>query len=140
MRRGSGMSPDWVKSPTGGYVEKVADVVQQIRDESTSPHPDNLAQLLDDIEAHVCRFIGFASRHHSAAVALWVAHCYVVVAAWIAAYLRIKSAAEESGKTTLLEILHQLLRSHGINAVSVSPSVVYRFREKVGPVALLLDE
>ena len=40
----------------------------------------------------------------------------------------------------MLEVLHQLLRTRGINAVSVSPSVVYRLREKVGPVALLLDE
>ena len=99
-----------------------------------------LAGLLDDIRSHVTRFIGFGSSHASVAVALWVAHCYVVESAAIAAYLRIRSAAEESGKSTLLEVLHQLLRSHGINAVSVSPSVVYRLREKVGPVALLLDE
>ena len=84
--------------------------------------------------------IGFGSEHASVAVALWVTHCYVVESAAIAAYLRIRSAAEESGKSTLLEVLHQLLRSHGINAVSVSPSVVNRLREKVGPVALLLDE
>jgi Protein of unknown function (DUF3631) len=69
-----------------------------------------------------------------------VAHCYVVEAAPMAAYLRVRSAAEESGKSTLLEVLHQLLRTRGINAVSVSPSVVFRLREKVGPVALLLDE
>jgi len=101
---------------------------------------ETLAQLLDDIRSHITRFIGFASGHASVAVALWVAHCYVVSASAIAAYIRIRSAAEESGKSTLLEVLHQLLRAHGINAVSVSPSVVYRLREKVGPVALLLDE
>jgi hypothetical protein len=101
---------------------------------------ETLAGLLDDIRSHLNRFIGFGSDHASIAVALWVAHCYVVAAAAIAAYLRIRSAAEESGKSTLLEVLHQLLRTLGINAVSVSPSVVYRLREKVGPVALLLDE
>ena len=52
----------------------------------------------------------------------------------------IKSAAEESGKTTLLEVLEQILGRHGINAISISPSVVFRLRDKVGPVALLLDE
>ncbi|HYZ13757.1 MAG TPA: DUF3631 domain-containing protein [Actinomycetota bacterium] len=101
---------------------------------------ETLAGLLDDIRSHVNRFIGFTSDHAPIAIALWVAHCYVVSAAAIAAYLRIRSAAEESGKSTLLEVLHQLLRTRGINAVSVSPSVVYRLREKVGPVALLLDE
>ena len=113
---------------------------EELAAEFTAPHRDRLPDLLSDIEAHVSRFIGLTSKHQSAAIALWVAHCYVVEAAAIAAYLRIKSAAEESGKTTLLEVLHQLLREHGINAVSVSPSVVYRFRDKVGPVALLLDE
>jgi hypothetical protein len=101
---------------------------------------ETLARLLDDIRSHINSFIGFGSDHASVAVTLWVAHCYVVEAAPMAAYLRVRSAAEESGKSTLLEVLHQLLRSHGINAVSVSPSVVYRLREKVGPVALLLDE
>jgi hypothetical protein len=101
---------------------------------------ETLAGLLDDIRSHINRFIGFGSDHASVAVTLWVAHCYVVAAAAIAAYLRVRSAAEESGKSTLLEVLHQLLRTLGINAVSVSPSVVYRLREKVGPVALLLDE
>jgi hypothetical protein len=101
---------------------------------------ETLARLLDDIRSHITMFIAFGSEHAPVAVALWVAHCYVVASAAIAAYLRIRSAAEESGKSTLLEVLHQLLRSHGINAVSVSPSVVYRLREKVGPVAVLLDE
>jgi hypothetical protein len=101
---------------------------------------DEVVTLLDDIHSHINRFIGFGSDHASVAVTLWVAHCYVVEAAPMAAYLRVRSAAEESGKSTLLEVLHQLVRAHGINAVSVSPSVVYRLREKVGPVALLLDE
>ena len=93
---------------------------------------ETLTRLLD-IRSHINRFIGFGSDHAPVAVALWVAHCYVVESAAMAAYLRVRSAAEESGKSTLLEVLHQLLRTHGINAVSVSPSVVYRLREKVGP-------
>jgi hypothetical protein len=102
--------------------------------------PRNLAPILDQVEDHVCRFIGFRSSHEPVAVALFTAHCYAVESAPMAAYLRVRSAAEESGKTTLLEVEAQLLRGHAINAVSVSPSVVYRLREKVGPVALLLDE
>jgi Protein of unknown function (DUF3631) len=101
---------------------------------------DSLADLLDDIVTHINRFIGFGSNHAAVAAALWVAHCYVIDSAPMAAYLRVRSAAEESGKSTLLEVLHQLLRSRGINTVSASPSVVFRLREKVGPIALLLDE
>ena len=119
--------------PDDSHLELVAEVTAGLPRQT-------LAGLLDDVRSHIERFIGFGSAHASLAVALWVAHCYVVESAAIAAYLRIRSAAEESGKSTLLEVLHQLLRSHGINAVSVSPSVVYRLREKVGPIALLLDE
>jgi hypothetical protein len=115
-------------------------VLQLVEDATAGLPRETLAGLLDDIRSHINRFIGFGSDHASVAVTLWVAHCYVVAAAAIAAYLRVRSAAEESGKSTLLEVLHQLLRTLGINAVSVSPSVVYRLREKVGPVALLLDE
>lgn len=104
------------------------------------PKDPDLAELLDQVERHVRRFIGFGSRHQSVAVTLFIAHAYAVEGAPMAAYLRIRSAAEESGKTTLLEVMAQLLRRHAINAVSVSPSVVFRLRDKVGPVALLLDE
>ena len=117
-----------------------AEVAQLVAEATAGLPRESLAGLLDDIRSHITKFIGFGSDHAVVAVTLWVAHCYVVESAAIAAYLRIRSAAEESGKSTLLEVLHQLLRSHGINAVSVSPSVVYRLREKVGPVALLLDE
>jgi hypothetical protein len=96
--------------------------------------------LLEATERFIKRFVVFNSRHQSVAIVLWVAHVYAIDAAHAAAYLRIKSAAEESGKTTLLEVLELLLGRHGINAVSISPSVVFRLRHKIGPVALLLDE
>jgi hypothetical protein len=92
------------------------------------------------VERFVRRFVSFQNEHQSTAVALWCAHVYAIVAAPAAAYLRITSAVEESGKTTLLEVLEELLGDRGINAVSVSPASVFREREKVGPVALLLDE
>ncbi|MCI0633892.1 MAG: DUF3631 domain-containing protein [Actinobacteria bacterium] len=99
-----------------------------------------LAELLEALERFVCRFVRFQNEHQSAAVALWVVHVYVIAAAIAAAYLRITSAAEESGKTTLIEVLEVLLGRQGINAVSVTPAAVFRIREKRGPVALLLDE
>jgi hypothetical protein len=101
---------------------------------------DSLAAILADIERHVRRFVAFGSRHQSVADALWLAHCYAIDSAPAAAYLRVKSAAEESGKSTLLEVNAQVLGERGVLAVSISPSVVFRLRDKVGPVALLLDE
>jgi hypothetical protein len=101
---------------------------------------DDLSALLDDVERFERRFISFGSSHQSATVALWVAHCYAIEAAFATLYLRIKSAAPESGKSTLLEVQKILLGDNALDAVSISPSAVFRTRDKIGPVALLLDE
>jgi hypothetical protein len=101
---------------------------------------NDLPALLGDIETHVNRYVSLGSRHRSVAVALWITHVFAIDAAPSAAYLRLKSAAEESGKTTTLEVIEQILGPRGINTVSISPSVVFRLRDKIGPVALLLDE
>jgi hypothetical protein len=91
-----------------------------------------LAELLDDVERFISRFVTFGSEHQSAAVMLWVAHVYTIAAAIAAAYLRVTSAVEESGKTTLLELLQALLGRRAINAVSVTPAAVFRTRDKLG--------
>jgi Protein of unknown function (DUF3631) len=115
--------------------------VLRIVEEATAGLPrETLAGLLDDVERFVCRFVAFQNVDQSGAVALWVAHCYAIDAAPAAAYLRVTSAVEESGKSTLLEVLRELLGRHGIGGESITPSAVFRTRDKIGPVALLLDE
>ena len=109
-------------------------------DAPTAPHGSVLAKTLDAVEAFVRRFVSFQTEHQSAAVALWIAHCYAVEAAPAAAYLRVTSAVEESGKSTLLEVLGESSGRHAIAGESISPSAVFRTRDKIGPVALLLDE
>jgi hypothetical protein len=105
-------------------------------------HPERrtLGEILTSVEAFVGRFVTFTNTHQSAAVALWLAHVHAIDAAPSAAYLRITSAAEEAGKTTLVECIEALLGSRALNAVSVTPAALFRTRDKVGPVALLLDE
>jgi hypothetical protein len=103
-------------------------------------HDAALAPLLEDVEALLTRFVSFSANVQAAAVTLWVAHVYAVAAAPAAAYLRITSAVEESGKTTLLELLELLLGDRCLNLISATPAFVFRMRDKVGPVALLLDE
>jgi hypothetical protein len=100
----------------------------------------DLGALLDDVEGFVRRFVVFGSEHQSAAAALWVAHVYAIASAHATPYLRIKSAVEESGKSTLVDVLASVLGPRCISAVSVSPSVVFRMRDRRGPFALLLDE
>jgi len=113
---------------------------QEVFEAVTADLRTSFADTLDSVEAFVRRFVSFQSEHQSAAVTLWVAHCYAIDAAPAAAYLRVTSGVEESGKTTLLEVLRELLGRRGIGGESISPSSVFRTRDKLGPVALMLDE
>jgi hypothetical protein len=134
---------DWFTN--GGSVEGFKELLSRTRrweeaDVQLDPRPPVLADLLTEAKDFIRRFVIFADEHQEVAVTLWVAHCYAIKAAFAAAYLRVKSAAEESGKTTLLEVLKLLLGDHAVNGFSLSPSSVFRLRDKVGAVALLFDE
>jgi len=111
--------------------------IRRLREEAAGL---SLAILLDDLEGFTRRFVSFQNEHQSAVVALWTAACYVIDAAPAAPYLRITSAVEESGKSTLIEVLRELLGPRGIGGESITPAAVFRTRDKVGSVALLLDE
>ncbi|MGZ5295463.1 MAG: DUF3631 domain-containing protein, partial [Actinomycetota bacterium] len=103
------------------------------------PRP-SLAGLLEDVGDFGDRFVSFANVHQRAAFQLFIAHVYAIDAAPAAAYMRVTSAAEESGKTTTLEVIGELLGDRALNAMFVSPAGVFRARDKLGPVTLLLDE
>jgi hypothetical protein len=85
----------------------------------TTPPTRALAELLSDVERFLHRFVSFQNKYQSIAATLWVAHVYAIEAAMAAAYLRITSAVEESGKTTLLEVLGELCGDRALNAVSI---------------------
>ena len=102
---------------------------------------NDLDTILTDVEAHVTRFVAFGSRHRSVAVALWVAHVYAIDAApfgCLPAYQVCGRGKREDDPVRGAGT--SKFGKHGINAISISPSVVFRLRDKVGPVALLLDE
>jgi len=102
--------------------------------------PVELAGVLDEVEAFTRRFVMFSSEDQSAAVALWVLHVYTFEAASTTPYLRISSAAPESGKSRLLEALLLLLGDdRAVKAASLTASTVFRARED-RPLAFLLDE
>ena len=96
------------------------------------------AELLDNVAAFIGRFQVLPSQEVSHLLALWVLHTHSFEAAWATPYLRITSAAPESGKTQLLEILATLVR-RGWHAVNPSVAVLYRKIDRQTPT-LLLDE
>jgi hypothetical protein len=108
--------------------------------EATAGLTPTLGELLDDVQAFLRRFVMFSTEAQATALTLWTAHVFAIDAAPSAAYVRITSAVEESGKTTTLEVLESLLGDRCLNLVSATPAFVFRQRDKAGPVALLLDE
>jgi Protein of unknown function (DUF3631) len=96
------------------------------------------AELLDAVGAFIERFQVLPSPEVRDLLGLWVLHTHTLEAAWATPYLRITSAAPESGKTQLLEILATLVR-RGWHAVNPSVAVLYRKIDREAPT-LLLDE
>jgi hypothetical protein len=118
-------------SAKGNGAGHLADVV------TTVPEVDG-AELLDEITAFIERFQVLPSREVADLLGLWILHTHSFEAAWATPYLRITSAAPESGKTQLLEILATLVR-RGWHAVNPSVAVLYRKIDRQMPT-LLLDE
>jgi putative DNA primase/helicase len=101
------------------------------------PEGVQLRAVLDDLVALLHRYIAFTDNE-ARAVALWITFTHAYEAAFIAPILGITSATKGCGKTTLLEMLHGLVRRPVIVSNLTGP-VLYRLIEKRVPT-LLIDE
>lgn len=101
---------------------------QRIKPKSTSAtRARKLAAALDDTRAALVRFVSFAGPEYPRLLALWVAHCHAIEAAYATPVVHVYSPAPESGKTTLLEVLRDLLpEGQGLLDVDMSPAALYR--------------
>ena len=97
-----------------------------------------LAPLLDSICAFVQRYIVFQMPGQAWAIALWVAHCWVVEAFDFTPYLHINSPEKQCAKTRVLDCL-ALLVVKAWRAILPSEPVLFRKVEEDRPT-LLLDE
>lgn len=96
-----------------------------------------LGGLLDVVELFVRRFCVIDDAQ-AAAVTLWAAHTHAIDAAMATPYLYASSAEPESGKTRLLEALHELVR-HPLMTMNVSDAALFRTLEELAPT-LFFDE
>ena len=97
-----------------------------------------LPAILEDVERVLTRYIVFRARAQVTAVTLWTAHAHVLQAADVTPYLAIGSAEKGSGKTRLLEVLHELT-PRPWHAVQPTEAVLFRRIHRDTPT-LLLDE
>jgi len=96
------------------------------------------ADLLDELESFLRRFVVFGNEQQASAVALWIASTWAVEAAEATPYLAITSAEKRSGKSRLLEVLELLVRSP-LMVSSTSEAALFRTVAS-GPTTLLFDE
>jgi Protein of unknown function (DUF3631) len=100
------------------------------------PAPE-ISELLDAIEVFIRRYVVLEERQ-ATATTLWVVHTWAVEAAYATPYLFATSAEPESGKTRLLEVLHELARSP-LFTMNISDAALYRAIEMRRPT-LFFDE
>jgi Protein of unknown function (DUF3631) len=96
-----------------------------------------LADLLDWIEVFVRRYV-VLEEAQATATTLWAVHAEAIEAAHATPYLWVTSAEPESGKTRLLEVLHELVREP-LSTMNISDAALFRAIDAKAPT-LFLDE
>jgi hypothetical protein len=97
----------------------------------------SLVELLNEVAAFLRRYVVMTAAQVDA-IALWVAHTWVIEAFEVTGYLAITSPMPRSGKTSLLRLLGLLVPRPWV-VIEPSDAVIYRKIEADRPT-LLLDE
>lgn len=102
------------------------------------PEPVDGDALLQDLRAHLKRYIILSVEKAEVALALWVLHTWVFECFDITPYLCINSPTRRCGKTVLMTMLYWLCCRAKKND-SMSKAAIYRSVERDKPT-LVLDE
>ena len=98
---------------------------------------DELADLLDALEVFIRRYV-VVDEAQATALVLWAVHTWAIAAAHATPYLYFTSAEPESGKTRLLEVLHELVRAP-LLTMNISDAALFRAIDARNPT-LFFDE
>lgn len=129
----------------GGTREDLLALIEAARpfDQTTSdsgPAPAmTLAEALDAVAGHLCRFVHFARPEHADAIALWAAHTHAPLERLEQSpILALTSAVKQSGKTKVLDVL-EFLVARPWRITRPSEAVLFRKIDRDQPT-VLLDE
>lgn len=100
---------------------------------------EDAADLLDQVNELLSRFVAFPSCHACYACCAWVLHTWVLDAFDSTPRLAALSPEKSSGKTRLLEVL-DLVVPNPKHTVNMSAAVLFRLVGGDEPVTLLMDE
>jgi hypothetical protein len=104
--------------------------------EAVTPRP--LSALLDTVEGFLRRYVVFPLQEQAPAIALWVAHTWVIEAFDFTPYLHVWSTDKRSGKSRLLDVLELLVKAPWRDG-GLTEAVLFR-RIKRDLPTLLADE
>ena len=107
--------------------------------EEVEPWPSTVdgAQLLDDLVSIIRRFV-VLPPHGAEAMALWIAHTYLLDAAEHTPRLVLSSPVLRCGKSTTFDMMAELVHRPQ-PAASVTPAAMFRLIEAYAP-CIMLDE
>jgi hypothetical protein len=97
------------------------------------------AQVLDEVEGFLQRFIAHPSEDARIAHTLWIVHTHLMDSWESTPRLALLSPEPGSGKTRALEIT-ELLVPYPVEAVNVTPAYLFRKVGSPGGVTILFDE
>jgi hypothetical protein len=117
-------------------VEWTADEIAEV--DAVRPELD-LPGYLAAVEAFARRYVAFPSEHEPVAVALWVAHAWIVERFETSPILSVTSAEMRSGKTRVLDLL-ALLVPQPFRVITPSEAIVYTVLAQRPRPTMLLDE
>lgn len=96
------------------------------------------AQVLDEADQFITRYVVFPDEHSSVAVTLFAAHTHAVECFYVTPRLILDSAEPESGKTRVLELLALLCRNPKMTFSTTVAALYRRLHDKM--LTVLLDE
>jgi len=105
----------------------------------TVPWPEavRVDEVLNDLSFFVRRFV-VVPEHAATAIALWIIHAWCLDAFNISPLLRIKSPTKSCGKSTLLNLVAELLPKNASSS-NYTPAVMFRLVDAYG-VSVAIDE
>jgi putative DNA primase/helicase len=93
--------------------------------------------LLDELAATIKRFV-VMPPYAAEMLALWILHTYAFTYRDVSTYIGIESPEKRCGKTTLLNVLAELVH-HPVTAANISSSAFFRVIHETQPT-LIIDE
>lgn len=118
------------RSPFGGFAGL----------EDDDPWPDAVdgADLLDKISSVFKRYVALRSQRDADALALWVAHSYLLNSLTVTPMLAITSPEKRCGKTTVLAVVGALARL-SLFTSNITAAALFRSIDRYAPT-LVVDE